>query len=183
MGCGKWLAAALAASSCAVAVDPAPAIAEAAAVAAAAPAGPKLGTKILLTTEGRSGSTFVGQVLNLHPSVMYLYEPCRALKFRGAQYDTFNTWLAISACTKLTRALFDCAFTPSELAMLLQDKTAVSKSRVLRQVAANFTKMKEAHNGGNSGGSRRVLRGSAKNGRRTKRLGVVLAVPAAWVTS
>ena len=157
MGCGKWLAAALAASSCAVAVDPAPAIAEAAAVAAAAPAGPKLGTKILLTTEGRSGSTFVGQVLNLHPSVMYLYEPCRALKFRGAQYDTFNTWLAISACTKLTRALFDCAFTPSELAMLLQDKTAVSKSRVLRQVAANFTKMKEAHNGGNSGGSRRVL--------------------------
>jgi hypothetical protein len=52
----------------------------------------------------KNNNISVGQVLNLHPNVMYLYEPCRALKHRGVP-EEFNTWGSIDKCTKLSRAV------------------------------------------------------------------------------
>jgi hypothetical protein len=35
--------------------------------------------QVLVLTQGRSGSTFVGELLSKVPGAMYLYEPCRSL--------------------------------------------------------------------------------------------------------
>lgn len=109
-----------------------------AATTAGATTGGKMGTKLLITTEGRSGSTFLGQLMNLHSNVFYLYEPCRSLPlFKTMKQGDKITYSMMTTCTKLVRALFDCAFTATEMSTLLGDKVAVSKSRVLRHLVAN----------------------------------------------
>ncbi len=100
----------------------------------------KMGTKILVTTEGRSGSTLVGQLFNLHEGVSYFYEPCRSLPvFKAMKPHEKATATMMQQCTKLVRAILDCSFSASEMTTLLSDRTAVSKSAVLSRAAGNIS--------------------------------------------
>ena len=65
------------------------------------------GNKILVLTKHRSGSTFIGQLLNEHPGIAYLFEPLRLMS------NSLNTSARISVASidSYMKKLFSCAFT------------------------------------------------------------------------
>ena len=99
--------------------------------AAPAPATPavQVGAKILLLTAGRSGSTFLGQLLALHPDVMYFYEPCRSFRWRGVK-DADPKMQGL--CQGLTKRLLDCEVRPSSPRRPHRARTLLTAPRPLR---------------------------------------------------
>ncbi|KAI0216847.1 Carbohydrate sulfotransferase 1 [Lamellibrachia satsuma] len=65
------------------------------------------GNKILVLTKYRSGSTFIGQLLNEHPDIACLFEPLRLMS------NSLNTYARISVASidSYMKKLFSCAFT------------------------------------------------------------------------
>jgi hypothetical protein len=74
----------------------------------------------LLLTEGRSGSTFVGEILNQDKRVMYFYEPCRSLG-----EDRSSDVNVKQQCEELVVRLLCCNATESDLLKMLGDWRAV----------------------------------------------------------
>ena len=77
-------------------------------ITTASPATHKRGKQnILLLTEYRSGSSFVGRILNEHPDIAYLFEPLQLIARRPTQGKYTNA----SRIDGFMRKLFNCSFT------------------------------------------------------------------------
>ena len=61
---------------------------------------------ILVLTTRRSGSSFIGQLLNEHPDVAYLFEPLQVIKTNDSLAD-----ISLSSINSYIKKLFSCAFT------------------------------------------------------------------------
>lgn len=114
----------------------------------------------LLLTEGRSGSTFVGEILNQDPRVLYFYEPCRGLDW-GTSPLGAQAARAKVLCEELTIRLLCCnatevpSFLPGstiemalifgsqgDLRMLLSDWRAVKHDTLLMKTAVEAGALK-----------------------------------------
>ena len=62
---------------------------------------------ILLLTEYRSGSSFVGRILNEHPDIAYLFEPLQLIARKSTKGKDTNA----SRIDGFMRKLFNCSFT------------------------------------------------------------------------
>ena len=90
------------------------------------------GKKIIVLTAYRSGSTFIGQLLNEHPDIAYLYEPLRLMS------KPLNTSARISVASidSYMKKLFSCAFTDA-----LHDIQKLLSQRFISSFAcATFTR-------------------------------------------
>ena len=69
-------------------------------------------TNVVIIAQGRSGSSFLGQVFNQHPDVFYLYEPLYNLEqvenFDSFQENTTGPYDKLAA--KYLRELLNCSF-------------------------------------------------------------------------
>lgn len=77
--------------------------------------GAKKSTNLLIVSQGRSGSSFVGQIFNQSPKVFYMYEPLLTVE-RVHDIDTFignNTEHYSELATKWLDEIFKCNFTKS----------------------------------------------------------------------
>uniref|UniRef100_A0A7S2SDK7 Protein-tyrosine sulfotransferase n=1 Tax=Rhizochromulina marina TaxID=1034831 RepID=A0A7S2SDK7_9STRA len=82
--------------------------------------------RVLVWTHPRSGSTFLGEALSMHPDAFYLYEPCRAFEYEFSDVSS-------EACARLVTRLLSCSFLQEDINTLYGDVKAIFKSRVLRQ--------------------------------------------------
>jgi hypothetical protein len=89
----------------------------------------------LLLTEGRSGSTFVGEILNQDQRVLYFYEPCRTLNWGDGSGAGPMVASARLQCEQLVVRLLSCNATESDLRMLLKDWRAVKHDALLLKLA------------------------------------------------
>ena len=80
---------------------------------------------------GRSGSTFVGEMLNQARNSFYLYEPCRSLEGE-AGVKRFSGKPNVKRCVDLVSRLLDCSFSQSDTDMLFDDFKALNKSNLVR---------------------------------------------------
>lgn len=72
-------------------------------------------TNLLIVSQGRSGSSFVGQIFNHFPDIFFLYEPLLTIE-RVHNIDTFvgnNTEHYQEFSTKFLSEIFSCNFTKS----------------------------------------------------------------------
>ena len=77
-------------------------------ITTASPATHKRGKQdILLLTEYRSGSSFVGQIFDKHPDIAYLFEPLQLIARKSTKGEDTNA----NRIDGFMRKLFNCSFT------------------------------------------------------------------------
>ncbi|XP_070552166.1 carbohydrate sulfotransferase 1-like [Ptychodera flava] len=67
------------------------------------------GVKILLVGKARYGSTFLGQFLNVHPDIMYIFEPIRAVHLM-ARSGAIPKSLIDACAVEILQNLYGCYF-------------------------------------------------------------------------
>lgn len=72
-------------------------------------------TNLMIISQGRSGSSFLGQIFNYHPEVFYIFEPLHTLE-RVDNIDTFignNTLEYNRRASMILGEIFNCSFRKS----------------------------------------------------------------------
>ncbi|XP_031569286.1 carbohydrate sulfotransferase 5-like [Actinia tenebrosa] len=72
-------------------------------------------TNLMIISQGRSGSSFIGQIFNHHPDVFYIYEPLHTLE-RVDNFDNFignNTSEYNQRASMILEEIFNCSFRKS----------------------------------------------------------------------
>mmetsp|Transcript_65678 Transcript_65678/g.128918 ORF Transcript_65678/g.128918 Transcript_65678/m.128918 type:complete len:290 (+) Transcript_65678:1-870(+) len=84
--------------------------------------------QLIILTQGRSGSSFVGELTSKIPGALYLYEPCRSIEmtFDAGGEGKFNQ-VKENDCQGMVGRLLDCSITNDDAAKLFQDWVAISK--------------------------------------------------------
>ncbi|XP_001636895.2 carbohydrate sulfotransferase 1 [Nematostella vectensis] len=73
---------------------------------------------LLIVTQGRSGSTFLGQILDMHPNVFYIYEPLRSVEKAENILNFYSVNITESYCNSLMQFLdgiLNCRFKKSKV--------------------------------------------------------------------
>ncbi|XP_078704031.1 carbohydrate sulfotransferase 3-like [Branchiostoma floridae x Branchiostoma belcheri] len=99
-------------------------------------------TAVLIVTQMRSGSSFVGELFNQHPDVFYVYEPLWALKNHPDK--THN--VSEAEQLKLLQGILTCDFKNlvDLMPFYLNNKTfgAPTKSKVILKLCRSFKKLR-----------------------------------------
>ncbi|CAM9739161.1 unnamed protein product, partial [Discosporangium mesarthrocarpum] len=108
--------------------------------------------KVVVVSEGRSGSTFLGDVLRTVPGAFYLFEPCRKYEGNHTTVGSAKRSLSDSACADEVRGLLDCNFTPRKVFTLSVDDTAAARGSLshlidAEDVAADFEALYASYEG------------------------------------
>ena len=87
--------------------------------------------QVVVLTQGRSGSTFVGELVSKIPGALYLYEPCRSLTMTIDENEvTKFSKVDEGACQAFVGRLLDCSITTDDAEKLFMDWVAITKCNV-----------------------------------------------------
>ena len=86
---------------------------------------------VIILTQGRSGSTFVGELLSKIPGALYLYEPCRSLTLTlDESGEAKFSGVDKKECEAFVARILDCKITNDDATNLFQDWVAITKCNV-----------------------------------------------------
>lgn len=88
-------------------------------------------SQLIILTQGRSGSTFVGELTSKIPGALYLYEPCRSLTMTIDENEvTKFSKVDEGACQAFVGRLLDCSITSGDAEKLFMDWVAITKCNI-----------------------------------------------------
>ena len=87
--------------------------------------------QLLIMTQGRSGSSFIGELVSKVPGALYLYEPCRSLtmvKTKDAKGDDHIQFGPVpeAACQAMAARVLGCQITEHDAERMFKDFVAIS---------------------------------------------------------
>jgi len=86
---------------------------------------------VVIMTQGRSGSTFVGELLSKINGAIYLYEPCRSITMTlDENGDGKFGPVDEGDCQAMVSRLMGCSITEDDATALFQDWVAITKCNV-----------------------------------------------------
>ncbi|XP_077985255.1 carbohydrate sulfotransferase 1-like [Glandiceps talaboti] len=101
--------------------------------------GTKKRIKILLVGKARYGSTFLGQFINYHPEILYIFEPIRTIHFM-AKFGAIPESLIDAGAVEILRSLYNCEFPSYFIHHNIRNwKLGVYNSRVIRLFCGGVT--------------------------------------------
>jgi len=101
--------------------------------------------QLLIMTQGRSGSSFVGELVSKVPGALYLYEPCRSLVMtKDAAEKIHFGQVEEPVCQAMAARVLGCQITEKDAEKMFKDFVAINLCNIHAVVELSSKRVRRA---------------------------------------